>query len=100
MAIYTDKGVVSAKLVVPAEGIEPPTFSLQNCCSTAELSRRHGNDLRARIADLVRRGQNLKTRTRRPRTREIRIDRFASTGSAAKGGPKAAFCTSVFSLSY
>jgi hypothetical protein len=26
---------------VPAEGIEPPTFGLQNRCSTAELSR-HG----------------------------------------------------------
>jgi hypothetical protein len=26
--------------VVPAEGIEPPTFGLQNRCSTAELSRR------------------------------------------------------------
>jgi hypothetical protein len=26
-------------LVVPAEGIEPPTFGLQNRCSTAELSR-------------------------------------------------------------
>ena len=25
--------------VVPAEGIEPPTFGLQNHCSTAELSR-------------------------------------------------------------
>ena len=27
--------------LVPAEGIEPPTFGLQNRCSTAELSRRH-----------------------------------------------------------
>lgn len=44
--------------LVPAEGIEPPTFSLQNCCSTAELSRRIGNDLRARIADLARQSQN------------------------------------------
>ena len=26
--------------MVPAEGIEPPTFGLQNRCSTAELSRR------------------------------------------------------------
>ena len=26
--------------LVPAEGIEPPTFGLQNRCSTAELSRR------------------------------------------------------------
>ena len=25
--------------VVPAEGIEPPTFGLQNRCSTAELNR-------------------------------------------------------------
>lgn len=25
--------------MVPVEGIEPPTFSLQNCCSTAELNR-------------------------------------------------------------
>jgi hypothetical protein len=29
-------------LLVPAEGIEPPTFGLQNRCSTAELSRRRG----------------------------------------------------------
>ena len=28
--------------MVPAEGIEPPTFGLQNRCSTAELSRREG----------------------------------------------------------
>ena len=28
-----------AGVVVPAEGIEPPTFGLQNRCSTAELSR-------------------------------------------------------------
>lgn len=34
------KSVLSAKLLVPAEGIEPPTFGLQNRCSTAELSRR------------------------------------------------------------
>jgi hypothetical protein len=26
-------------MLVPAEGIEPPTFGLQNRCSTAELSR-------------------------------------------------------------
>jgi hypothetical protein len=31
---------MSAKSLVPAEGIEPPTFGLQNRCSTAELSRR------------------------------------------------------------
>lgn len=28
------------QMLVPAEGIEPPTFGLQNRCSTAELSRR------------------------------------------------------------
>jgi hypothetical protein len=28
------------KLLVPDEGIEPPTFGLQNRCSTAELIRR------------------------------------------------------------
>lgn len=33
------KAALSAKPVVPAEGIEPPTFGLQNRCSTAELSR-------------------------------------------------------------
>ena len=27
--------------LVPAEGIEPPTFGLQNRCSTAELSRQN-----------------------------------------------------------
>jgi hypothetical protein len=26
-------------LLVPGEGIEPPTFGLQNRCSTAELTR-------------------------------------------------------------
>ena len=30
------------KDVVPDEGIEPPTFGLQNRCSTAELIRRLG----------------------------------------------------------
>jgi hypothetical protein len=30
------------KDVVPDEGIEPPTFGLQNRCSTAELIRRFG----------------------------------------------------------
>jgi hypothetical protein len=30
-------------LLVPAEGIEPPTFGLQNRCSTAELSRRNSD---------------------------------------------------------
>ena len=30
------------KLLVPGEGIEPPTFGLQNRCSTAELTRRTG----------------------------------------------------------
>jgi hypothetical protein len=29
----------SLKLLVPDEGIEPPTFGLQNRCSTAELIR-------------------------------------------------------------
>ena len=32
------------EIVVPAEGIEPPTFGLQNRCSTAELSRRRLKD--------------------------------------------------------
>ena len=32
-------GGISLKLV-PVEGIEPPTFGLQNRCSTAELNRR------------------------------------------------------------
>ena len=27
------------EMLVPDEGIEPPTFGLQNRCSTAELSR-------------------------------------------------------------
>jgi hypothetical protein len=35
----TEKSPMSAKLVVPVERIELPTFSLQNCCSTAELNR-------------------------------------------------------------
>src|SRR5882724_8508251 len=52
--------------MVPAEGIEPPTFGLQNHCSTAELSRRNGTDLRARIADLARQDQNPKAESQRP----------------------------------
>ena len=35
-------------LLVPGEGIEPPTNGLQNRCSTAELTR-HGLDLSAFI---------------------------------------------------
>jgi hypothetical protein len=31
---------MSAKLLVPVERIELPTFGLQNRCSTAELNRR------------------------------------------------------------
>ena len=30
---------VTARRLVPVEGIEPPTFGLQNRCSTAELNR-------------------------------------------------------------
>ena len=39
-----------AGLVVPDEGIEPPTFGLQNRCSTAELIRlpvRDGSEISA-----------------------------------------------------
>ena len=37
MAVWWRK--VSKKGMVPDEGIEPPTFGLQNRCSTAELIR-------------------------------------------------------------
>ena len=40
------------KDVVPDEGIEPPTFGLQNRCSTAELIRRSGRLLRYQRAGL------------------------------------------------
>ncbi len=80
--------------LVPAEGIEPPTFSLQNCCSTAELSRRIGNDLRARIADLARQSQNQGQNRRGPRARARRPERVrpgfhhsARIGLAAKRRP-------------
>ncbi len=53
------KAVVSAKSVVPAEGIEPPTFGLQNRCSTAELSRR---GLEERAGTGVRRGLSARAR--------------------------------------
>ena len=33
------RGRLAVGPMVPAEGIEPPTFGLQNRCSTAELSR-------------------------------------------------------------
>jgi hypothetical protein len=36
-------------LLVPAEGIEPPTFGLQNRCSTAELSRREAVNSRVAL---------------------------------------------------
>lgn len=36
--------------MVPAEGIEPPTFGLQNHCSTAELSRQLEKSLNLIIA--------------------------------------------------
>ena len=65
------KNAVSAKLVVPVERIELPTFGLQNHCSTAELNRRieaigglrntrlDCADLSsARIPDLPAKGQN------------------------------------------
>ena len=60
--------------LVPAEGIEPPTFGLQNRCSTAELSRRRLKDagragmgrgcppVRAAIPDLIGKCQNPKAR--------------------------------------
>jgi hypothetical protein len=35
----TKSPIFQRVLLVPAEGIEPPTFGLQNRCSTAELSR-------------------------------------------------------------
>jgi hypothetical protein len=44
--------------VVPAEGIEPPTFGLQNRCSTAELIRRSA--ALERNISRVRRSQGLK----------------------------------------
>ena len=48
-AASTVNNSVSAKLVVPVERIELPTFGLQNRCSTAELNRhiakiRHGRN--------------------------------------------------------
>ena len=95
------KNSVSAKLVVPVERIELPTFGLQNRCSTAELNRhiaeiRHGRnrardsaDLAAgRIPDLPAKGQNLRGQSRprrqekrRPRSRLLRF-RYAKALSA------------------
>src|SRR3981189_1691081 len=63
---------MSAKLVVPVERIELPTFGLQNRCSTAELNRRKIYGIRGptksstdsadrsggRISDLCAKGQN------------------------------------------
>lgn len=65
--------------LVPAEGIEPPTFGLQNRCSTAELSRprleagragmcRGCLPVRAAISDLVRKCQNQTVGFRRHET--------------------------------
>jgi hypothetical protein len=39
MAVTGSDRTVSAKLLVPVERIELPTFGLQNRCSTAELNR-------------------------------------------------------------
>ena len=42
----------SLRIMVPDEGIEPPTFGLQNRCSTAELIRplRHRNSVPIRYS--------------------------------------------------
>jgi hypothetical protein len=44
------------KDVVPDEGIEPPTFGLQNRCSTAELIRRFQSGLALSASRPTRKG--------------------------------------------
>ena len=43
--------------MVPVEGIEPPTFGLQNRCSTAELNRHRDGAFRVGFGLSSRRGQ-------------------------------------------
>jgi hypothetical protein len=54
-----DQIVQALEMLVPDEGIEPPTFGLQNRCSTAELIRPgvtspYRRDLRAASLQRVR----------------------------------------------
>ena len=56
---------ILAESVVPAEGIEPPTFGLQNRCSTAELIRRFRWLLRYQRAGPRARACFKRTRPRR-----------------------------------
>lgn len=61
------KAAMSAKSMVPAEGIEPPTFGLQNRCSTAELSR-HLPTTRRVVPTLRLRGSQYQTCAESART--------------------------------
>lgn len=51
-------------LIVPTEGFEPPTFGLQNRCTTTVLSRHYWFGLQE--SDLSKRGQNPLSSQRRP----------------------------------
>ena len=51
-SLAADGGRGWARIMVPDEGIEPPTFGLQNRCSTAELIRRFKPYLRYQRAGL------------------------------------------------
>ena len=61
MAIVGSKPLIS---LVPDEGIEPPTFGLQNRCSTAELIRRLKRLLRYQRAESRARARFKRSRPR------------------------------------
>ena len=75
--------------MVPAEGIEPPTFGLQNRCSTAELSRLRPACLAAKACTINGRIIPIELRTTAAR-RELpaAVDCQLRLASAHFAGPK------------
>ena len=60
---------------MPDEGIEPPTFGLQNRCSTAELIRRFKRLLRYQRAKPRARARFNRSRPRRSAPKALRWER-------------------------
>jgi hypothetical protein len=73
--------------MVPAEGIEPPTFGLQNRCSTAELSR-HANKVRYLSGRLSAKTRLLPPGTAYHRSPLVRnAASMAATAALSSAGP-------------
>ena len=76
--------------VVPDEGIEPPTFGLQNRCSTAELTRRFQWALLCRRRGWIRRASRLgAARVCNPVAAHAASDGHFLAASAAHSVPRA-----------